>query len=119
MMASGIEREWIPTLKMMCMLFLFSLLFSAANEIMRSKKMAGILKILLHYAATTLIFYVVFILWGGYDASASAVLVILLAYTLVYIAGSLLVYFLHYIHSLKKSNASRYESQFAADRKDK
>ena len=103
MLASGIEREWIPTLKMMCILFVFSLLFSAVNEIVRSTNLAGVLKILLHYAATTLIFYVVFILWGGYNASASSVMVILMAYTLIYIAASLLIYFFRYIFSLKKS----------------
>ena len=119
MLASGIEREWIPTLKMMCILFVFSLLFSAVNEIVRSTNLAGVLKILLHYAATTLIFYVVFILWGGYNASASSVMVILMAYTLIYIAASLLIYFFRYIFSLKKSNASHYDSLFSAQRKEK
>lgn len=119
MLASGIEREWIPTLKMMYILFVFSFLFSAVNELMRSTNLAGVLKILLHYACTTLIFYVVFILWGGYNASASSVMVILMAYTLIYIAASLLIWFFHSVFSLKKSNASRYDSQFSSQRKEK
>ena len=118
MLASGIEREWIPTLKMMFMLLVFSLLFSAVNEITQNSQLAGVLKILIHYAATTLIFFVVFILWGGYNSSAASVMVILMAYTLIYIAVSLIVYFFRYVRSLKKSNTSRYESLFSAQRKD-
>ena len=118
MLASGIEREWIPTLKMMFMLLVFSLLFSAVNEITQNSQLAGVLKVLLHYAATTLIFFVVFILWGGYNSSAASVMVILMAYTLIYIAVSLVLYFSRYVRSLKKSNSSQYDSLFSAQRKD-
>lgn len=116
MLASGIEREWIPTLKMMCLTLLFSAVFSAANEIVFSTSLPGILKILLHYAATVAGFYVMFILWGGYGDTASSVFMILLAFTLVYAAAALLVFFFRYAFSIKKSNGSAYASQFADSR---
>lgn len=119
MLASGIEREWIPTLKMMYIVLVFSVLFAAVNEVVWNTRLAGILKILIHYAATTVIFYVMFILWGGYNTTPSSVLVILLAYTLIYVAASLLVYFFHYVSSLKKSSTAAYTSQFAKEPKKK
>ena len=113
MLASGIERQWIPTLSMMYAVFAFSVLFSAVNQIVWNTRLAGVLKILIHYAATTAIFYVMFILWGSYTASPSSVLIILMAYTLIYAAAFLFIFLLRYIFSSKKNNASAYSSQFS------
>ena len=113
MIASGIERQWIPTLSMIYAVFAFSILFSAVNQIVWNTRLAGVLKILIHYVATTAIFYVMFILWGGYTASPSSVLIILMAYTLVYAAASLFIFLLRYIFSSKKNNSSAYSTQFS------
>ena len=109
---SGIERHWIPTLSMMFSVLAFSILFAFVNQIVWNTCLPGVLKLLIHYAATTLIFYVMFILWGNYTASPSAVLIILLAYTLIYAAVSLFVFLIRYIFSAKKNNASSYKNQF-------
>ncbi len=113
MIASGIERQWIPTLSMMYAVFAFSVLFSLVNQIVWNTRLAGVLKVLIHYAATTAIFYVMFILWGGYTASPSSVLVILMAYTMIYAAASLFIFLLRYIFSSKKNNTAAYSSQFS------
>ena len=118
MLLSGLEHTWIPTMQMMYTVFFFSLLFSAVNEAVRSTRMSGVLKVLLHYAATTVIFYVMFILWGGFSSSPSSVLVILLAYTFIHAAFSLFAFLMRYIFSVRKSNSSSYQTQFdKADRK--
>jgi len=116
MLFSGIEREWIPTLEMMYMILAFSVLFSAVNQIVLPSSLPGFLKVLIHYAATTAVFYVIFILWGGFNASASAVFLILLAYTLIYAVISLVYYLIRYACGLKQNNKSSYKSQFSDNR---
>jgi len=113
MLFSGIEREWIPTLKMMYMVLVFSVLFASVNEIVRHPTLPGVLKTLIHYAATTVIFAVVFIVWGGFSGTPSSVLVILLAYTLVYAIFALIFYLIHNVFAIRKSNSSAYTSLFA------
>ena len=112
MLLSNIERQWIPTLPMIFTVFFFSVLFALVNQIVWDTRLPGVLKLLIHYAATTLIFYVMFILWGNYTATPSSVLIILMAYTLVYAAASLFVFLLRYIFSFRKNNKSAYKSQF-------
>jgi len=119
MLASGIEREWIPTLEMMYMVFCFSLLFSLANQTVLPSSLPGVLKLILHYAVTTLIFYVIFIVWGGFSKSPSTVLVILFAYTLVYAIGALVVFLVKYTTGNTKKNKISYEKQFGAKSADK
>lgn len=112
MLVSGIEHEWIPTMKMMYLLLAFSILFSAVNDLVQHTKLPTVLKVLIHYAATTLIFYVMFILWGGYSATPSSVLVILLAYTLLYAAVALILFTVRTVLGVKKSNTTAYKRQF-------
>ena len=112
MLLSNLERQWIPTLSMMFTVFFFSVLFSLVNQIVWNTRLPGILKLLIHYTVTTLIFYVMFILWGNYTATPSSVLIILMAYTLVYAAASLFIFLLRYIFSFRKNNRSAYKSQF-------
>ncbi len=113
MLASDREREWIPTLGMMFTVLLFSVLFASVNYTVSNTKLSSVLKYLLHYAATTVIFYVLFILWGGFSKSASTVLVILIAYTLAYGIISLCLFVIRYLRGGAKNKKSAYESQFS------
>ena len=116
MLLSNMERQWIPTLSMMFTVFFFSVLFSLVNQLVWNTRLPGILKLLIHYTATTLIFYVMFILWGNYSAAPSAVLIILMAYTLVYAAFSLFIFLIRYIFSFRKNSKTTYKSQFKNDK---
>lgn len=112
MLVSGIEHEWIPTLKMMYIVFVFSLLFSAVNQLVLPAKWSGVLKLLVHYPLSLLIFYVLFIVWGGYTASASSVLILLVFFTLLYAAGALIRMLILHTRSAVKSSATSYDQQF-------
>lgn len=74
----------VPNLLYMCLLFIFSMLFAAANRLFHSRfSAAG--QILLHFAALTTAFVVVFILAGGiYLNGGRSVAAALLFYVLVY-----------------------------------
>lgn len=113
MLFSTIEREWIPTISMMYMVLAFSILFSAANYTVTRTKLPALLKLLIHFAVTTLIFYVTFLLWGGFAESGSLVLTVLLCYTLVYAIFSIVLFAAKSMRSTAKNNETAYTSQFS------
>ena len=71
-------------LKNVLVILFFSLIYAAANLLLHIEGIAVILRILLHYAATAVGFYVVFVLIAAKATAPSAVLVMLLFYTLLY-----------------------------------
>ncbi|MBQ1976553.1 MAG: hypothetical protein II227_03850, partial [Clostridia bacterium] len=72
----------------------------------------GALKLLLHYGACTLIFTVVFIVWGQSSMSPGGVFVVLVAYTLFYGACALVLFLIRHLRQSKINRESAYESQF-------
>ena len=71
-------------LKNVLVILLFALVYAAANLLLRLESIAVILRILLHYATTAIGFYVVFVVIAAKATAPSAVLVMLLFYTLLY-----------------------------------
>ena len=112
-LVSGIEREWIPTLKMMYIVLVFSVLFSAVNQTVLPSRWPGILKLLIHYPLSVLIFYVLFIVWGGYTASPSSVLILLAFFTLLYASGALVRLLVLRARAAAENRTSSYSQQFA------
>ena len=100
------------SLKMMYLLFLFSVLFETVNHAVLHTRFPYAVKLLLHYGACTLIFSVVFIVWGGTTSTTGGVFVVLVAYTLIYAACAIVLPILRHIRDTHKNNASPYESQF-------
>ena len=112
LMFSTFEKEWIPTFGMLLMLLAFTLLFSAVNRFVLGSNLPGILKLLIHYPVTTALFYVIFIVWGGFSGNGSGVLVILIAYTLLYIIAALIRFAVLHVRDAARSSSSSYDSQF-------
>ena len=71
-------------LKNVLVILLFAFVYAAANLLLRIERMAAILRILLHYAATLIGFYFVFILIAAKATAPSAVFVMILFYTGLY-----------------------------------
>ena len=109
---STIEREWIPTLDMLLLLLLFTVSFSAVNQMVLHTKLPAALKLLIHYAVTLLIFYIVFVWWGGFSDSGSAVLVLLFGFTLVYGIGALIFTIIRHARASTENTRQEYDVQF-------
>ena len=105
-------HQWIPTLQMMYMLLVFCILFESANQLVLRTKLPYALKLLLHYGACTMIFSVIFIVWGQTAVNAGSTLVILTAFTLVYAACAVILTFIRSLGRAKQNRESAYESQF-------
>lgn len=71
-------------LKNIMTILLFSAVFAAANLLLHLERISMFLRVLLHYAATALGFYFVFILIAAKATGPSAVFVMLLFYTVIY-----------------------------------
>ncbi len=113
MIVSDIERAWIPTIGMMYMVLIFSLLLAAANVLVLNARFHGFIKLLLHYAVTTLVFYVVFIFWSGFYKRGASILTILLLFTFVYCICALVYCGVRYIKGSRDNKKTGYESQFS------
>lgn len=100
------------SLKMMYLLFLFSVLFETVNHTVLHTRFPYAVKLLMHYGACTLIFSVVFIVWGGTTSTTGGVFVVLVAYTLIYAACAIVLAIIRHIRGTHKNIASPYESQF-------
>ncbi len=74
----------IPTLQSLYMILLFCVALSAANLLLASEKFGTPLRVALHFIVVTVIFYTVFIAWGGFARNASGV-----CYRYAYIHGSI------------------------------
>ena len=71
-------------LKNVLVILFFAMIYAAANLLVHIDRLAVILRILLHYGATAIGFYVVFVLIAAKATAPSAVFVMLLFYTLLY-----------------------------------
>ncbi len=76
----------IPTLQSLYMILLFCVALSAANLLLALEKFGTPLRVALHFIVVTVIFYTVFIAWGGFARNASASVIVMLIYTALYAA---------------------------------
>lgn len=88
-------------------IFLFSILFAAANLLLRVERLSLVLRVLAHFAATALGFYVVFILIAAKGTTPIATFVLLLFYTIIYAVLMGVYLFLFHTLSQKKEEKKR------------
>lgn len=112
MIVSGSQREWIPTLSMMYSTLAFSLLFSAVNDFAAHSRVPLVLKVLIHYAATMLIFYVLFIRWGNYSGNSSGTFLILGIFSILYAIGLLIFLMIRSVRKVQRNQSADYNQQF-------
>lgn len=107
-----VSSSWVPTLHMVFSLLLFSFVLAAANSFLFSDKFVFSLRLLIHYVTTTFVFYIIFVLWGGFQANGGSVLTALLVYTFVYLLCALIVFVYRYITAEVRSDKAEYKGVF-------
>lgn len=123
----SIDSHWIPTTNMVLALLVFSAALAAANSFLFSDKLIFPLRLIIHYAVTTLVFYIVFVLWGGYKDNGGSVLTVLAVYTFAYILCAVIVVIYRWLTAETRAAKSDYKevfggkddyrSQFGGDKK--
>lgn len=102
-----------PKFTTVLMVLIFSFAVSFANTLISFERLSLILRIIIHYAAITAAFYVIFILWSGFSSKALLSLLIMCAYTVVYIIIMSVVCGIRRMRQRKKSEKeNKYEAQF-------
>ncbi len=91
----------------------FALLFAAMNYIVLNAKLPSVLKLILHYAVTTAILFVLFIVWGGLQLRPSTILIMLACYTVIYAILAVILFAVHRKRASTKNNKTQYTSQFS------
>lgn len=109
----SIDSHWIPTINMVLALLVFSAVLAAANSFLFSDRLVFPLRLILHYAVTTLIFYIVFVVWGGYKANGGSVLTVLAVYTFAYILCAVIVVLYRWLTAESRAAKSEYKEVFS------
>lgn len=107
-----VDAHWVPTLHMVFSLLLFSLVLSATNTFLFSNRLVFALRLLIHFAITTFVFYIVFVVWGGFQANGGSVLTALLVYTFAYLICALVVFIYRYVTAELRTSAKSYKNVF-------
>lgn len=96
--------------------FLFSLILSLLNEILKIKKIHIALRIALHFIGTMICFYAVFIIVGAFSDKVSGKLIIMAVAALIYAIVALVVLLIAQARKNKKRDSEKYEAQFNFDK---
>lgn len=78
------EQKWIPTFTMVWMVLVFSLMLNLAGLLMKIERLNLAVRVILHYITIAVVFYIVFLLWGGYGDKGSLIIGLMLIFTVVY-----------------------------------
>lgn len=92
-------------LKNVLVILFFAFLFAAANRLLALERLPVMIRILLHFAATALGFYVVFVLIAAKATAPSAIFVMLGFYTLLY--ALLMGLYQLFFHAIRQKRAEK------------
>lgn len=107
-----VDSNWIPTLHIVFSLLLFSFVISVANSFLFSNKLVFSLRLLIHYLITTIVFYIVFVLWGGFQSNGGSVLTAILVYSFAYLICAVFVFMYRYITAETRNAGKKYDKIF-------
>lgn len=115
-----VNSSWVPTVQMVYSCLGYSLILSALNLFLFSDKLVFALRLLIHFSCSSVIFYLMFIVWGGYKSNGGSVLTALLVFVFVYLLLGAIVCGYRYLtndSSEKVNEESEYNSIFSGEDK--
>lgn len=109
--------QWIPTLRIAYSLLGFSLCFSALNELLKKRKFGFAPKLFLHFGISALVYFLLFVLGGGFHQNGGSILAAMLVFSAVYALGAVIVLLFRWLFGLgtketKPKKADEYKSIF-------
>ncbi len=102
----------VPTPAMFYSLLGFSLVLSALNAFLFSDALVFALRLILHYAASAAMFYLLFVVVSGYKENGGSVLVVMLLYTAVYAVFALITALANHKRTKPKKEKTEYKKVF-------
>ena len=90
-MLSSADKTFIPTFQWIVLFFVFSLLLSSANQILRTEHLSVFLRVLFHFLAAATLYIVAVVLCGGLYKNGTMLLLSLAVFIAGYILFAILV----------------------------
>ncbi len=109
-----VNSNWVPTVQMVYSCLGLSLAVSLLNLFLFSDRLVFAARLTIHFASVGVIYYLMFVVWGGYKSNGGSVITAMLIYVFVYIICAAIVGAYKYLSSDGKSQSSDggYESVF-------
>ncbi len=110
-----VNSSWVPTVQMVYSCLGLSLAVALLNLFLFSDRLVFFMRLLIHFVSIGVIFYLMFVVWGGYRANGGSVLTAMLVYLFVYIICAAIVGAYRYLISgdnKRKSADGEYRSMF-------
>lgn len=107
-----VQQRMVPTLKSLCMILAASVCVAALNNIFYVKKLSPIFRLLIHFAGSSIIFYLIFILMSGLSSYGRTVIIALISFIIIYAVIVLIVFFIKKAFGRQQNNKSEYKNQF-------
>lgn len=107
-----IDSGFIPTLQIVIGVLCYSLALAFANYLFFSSAMKTFPKLVLHFLSTAAVFYLMFVILGGYRANGGSVAVVLAMYLALYVIVALFTALVRYIINADKKAEQEYKKVF-------
>ncbi len=110
-----VNSSWVPTVQMVYSCLGLSLAVALLNLFLFSDKLVPSLRLFIHFVSVGVIFYLMFVVWGGYKANGGSTLIAMLIYLFVYIICAAIVGVYNYLtsdDSKSDSTDGEYKSMF-------
>lgn len=111
------SSQWIPTLRIAYSLLGFSMCFSAVSETVKLLKVGFAAKFFLHLGISALIYYLIFVLGGGFHQNGGSTLAAMLVFAFVYALGTVVFLVIRWLlgaetKTKEKKKGEEYKSIF-------
>lgn len=104
------EQKWIPTFSMVWMVLVFSLMVNLAGLFLRIERLNLAVRVILHYITTAVVFYFVFLLWGGFGNAGNLIIGVMLIFTVIYAVTAAIIIAIKKPWRKKEQKATEYKS---------
>jgi len=105
-------NRFIPTISWILLFLIFSLPLAAANMILKNSKKSLGARLLLHFAATCALYFVVVVMCGGFIASGGQTLIAMALFLLLYAIFAIVYAIVNSSNNKKKNKKESYSSMF-------
>ena len=109
---SGKLNGWIPKLDLILMLLIMSFSVCAANLLLKSEKVSSALRIPVHFIVLGIVYYMLFVIWGGFATNGATTLIALILYALIYAVCISVYYMIRGVFKKHDNKKQEYSSVF-------
>lgn len=117
-LGTSVNAAWLPTAPTVVSLLVFSLWLGLSREFLSSDLLTAPIRVVLHFLATFLVYFLTFLTLGGYLKNGGSLFTAAAVYVFVYAVCAVVVLLWRWLTAEAASKAKPYKSLFAAREED-